>query len=73
MLLGTDGIWEAMNEKGEMFGRDRLRQVLVGCTSAAPEDIINRIFAEVDDFTGTARIEDDRTVVIARLTVPKDT
>ena len=73
VLLGTDGIWEAMNEQGEMFGRDRLRQVLIGCTSATPEDIINRIFAEVDDFTGTARIEDDRTVVIARLAGPRDT
>lgn len=68
VLLGTDGIWEAMNGEGEMFGRDRLRQVLIGCTSAAPEDIINRIFAEIDDFTGAARIDDDRTAVIARLT-----
>ena len=47
--------------------------VWTGNTASTPEDIINRIFAEVGDFTGTARIEDDRTVVIARLAAPRDT
>jgi len=68
LLLGTDGIWEAMNDDHAMFGKKRLRQVLHESLHENPQEITTRIFAEVEIFTGTTRIEDDRTVVIAHLT-----
>ncbi len=67
LLLGTDGIWEAVDAQTVMFGKERMIQVLKDTVQAPPQDIASRIFAEVEAFTGNARIEDDRTVVIARL------
>lgn len=66
LLLGTDGIWEAMNGDKAMFGKKRLRQVLHENLHNSPQEITSRIFAEVEAFTTTPRVEDDRTVVIAR-------
>ncbi len=65
LLLGTDGIWEAMNDDHAMFGKKRLSQLLHESLHENPQEITTRIFAEVEIFTGTTRIEDDRTVVIA--------
>jgi len=67
LLLGTDGIWEAVDAQTAMFGKDRMIQILKDTVQAPPQEIAARIFAEVEAFTGTVRIEDDRTVVIARL------
>jgi phosphoserine phosphatase RsbU/P len=67
VLLGTDGIWEAMNVDDAMFGKDRLYQVLEKSMHSSPQQIISRIFEKIEEFTGAAEVEDDRTVVIARL------
>ncbi len=67
LLLGTDGIWEAMNSNETMFGKKRLRGVLHENLHKSPQEITSQIFAEVEAFTGTQHIEDDCTVVIARL------
>lgn len=32
-VLGTDGIWETQSPEGEMFGKDRLRQLIRQCAS----------------------------------------
>ena len=67
LLMGTDGIWEAGGEDGEMFGKDRLLQVVRGGRHESPQDLAARIFEAVESFTSGRRVEDDRTVVIARL------
>ncbi len=67
LLLGTDGIWEAMNAGNVMFGKERLYQVLEKSLHSSPQQIISRIFEKIEEFTGAAEVEDDRTVVIARL------
>ncbi len=67
VLLGTDGIWEAMNVDNAMFGKDRLYQVLEKSLHSSPQQITSRIFEKIEEFTGAAEVEDDRTVVIARL------
>lgn len=67
LLLGTDGIWEAMDDKGDMFGKDRVYQKLDEYRRSSPQQIVAGIFTELERFTGAAAVEDDRTVVIARL------
>lgn len=67
LLLGTDGVWEAVDSGLAMFGKERTLAVLRENVQASPQDIATRILAEVEAFTGSARVEDDRTVVIARL------
>ena len=36
LVCGTDGIWEARNRAGEMFGKDRLREVVRATQLTAP-------------------------------------
>jgi sigma-B regulation protein RsbU (phosphoserine phosphatase) len=66
LLLGTDGVWEAMNSDKAMFGKDRLHQMLRDHLHSSPQEMASCIFSEVEAFTGTAQLEDDRTLVIAR-------
>jgi len=68
VLLGTDGIWEAVDGDVEMFGKQRMLDVLRQNAGASPQEIAERILSAVDDFTGSVRLEDDRTLVVARLT-----
>ncbi|ACU88473.1 protein serine/threonine phosphatase [Desulfomicrobium baculatum DSM 4028] len=68
LLMGTDGIWEAVDARKTMFGKERMLKVLRENVMASPQEIAERILTAVDSFTGNARVEDDRTVVIARLT-----
>jgi serine phosphatase RsbU (regulator of sigma subunit) len=52
-----------------MFGKERLLKVVKRNLQAPPQELAARILDAVEEFTGKARIEDDRTVVIARLTL----
>ena len=67
LLLGTDGIWEAMDKSKVMFGKDRLYKVMKEHLHAGPQQITTEIFKKIDEFTRAAPVEDDRTAVIARL------
>lgn len=67
LVLGTDGIWEAVDARMSMFGKERMLQIVNDNVLKQPQEIASLIFDEVEEFTGNARIEDDRTVVIARL------
>jgi sigma-B regulation protein RsbU (phosphoserine phosphatase) len=62
----TDGITEAMDAKNVQFGVNRLDQVLRRCGLDATE-IIGATIEEVDRFTGGQPPEDDRTLLIARV------
>ena len=69
ILLFTDGLCEAINEKGEEYGNDRLeKEYLNSCmTNDKPEETINRIIESVDDFTGNQENQlDDQTMVIIK-------
>lgn len=68
LLMGTDGIWEAVDGDGAMFGKERLLKVLGRHVQEQPQDIADRIFEAVGAFTGSDSALDDQTVVIARLT-----
>ena len=67
LVMATDGIWEAVGSDVEMFGKDRLLQAVRDGVHESPQDLAARIFETVERFTGGRRVEDDRTVVIARL------
>jgi phosphoserine phosphatase RsbU/P len=62
----TDGITEAMNDKNVQFGTTRLDQVLGRCGLDAIE-IIRATIEAVDLFTGGQPPEDDRTLLVARI------
>src|SRR6185295_15002373 len=63
-LFFTDGISEAMNVRGELFGEDRLRAVLTRDPGAGAEQVRDRVLAEVQAFQGEAPQHDDMTMVV---------
>ena len=61
LVLYTDGVTEAENEKTEQFGLDRLRGILGGAPPASAKDINTKVFEAVKEFAGKAPQFDDIT------------
>jgi adenylate cyclase len=67
LVLFTDGVTDARNTTGEMFGRERLEALLAKIPSeASPETITNTIRDEVTRFAAGAEPADDLAILILR-------
>jgi sigma-B regulation protein RsbU (phosphoserine phosphatase) len=66
LVLYTDGITEAHNERGEMFGLARLDKALADCADDAAE-LLESVLAALKEFTGNQAIHDDRTLLVAKI------
>ena len=67
LLLTSDGVVEARNAYGELFGYERLLATLKAHPpNATPEQLVDHVFAQVAAFTGAAEQRDDITVLVAR-------
>ncbi len=62
----TDGVTEAMNERGELYGSARLMGVLAALQGAAPEAIAAAVRDDVRRFAGAAEQSDDLTLICVR-------
>ena len=67
ILLGTDGLWEARNPSGEMFGKDRLLDLLRRHAQGSAEDITGSVLEHLKAYQGTAEFEDDATIVVVKM------
>lgn len=63
LLLYTDGVTEARNASGELFGADRLCDILRAGQSGLPREVVDAVLREVATFTGTFAMEDDVTMI----------
>ena len=66
----TDGVIDASNSLGERFDEERLIKILTKLCkqSYTSQEILNKIFKKLDDFTGQNRhLEDDASMVIFQL------
>ena len=63
ILLYTDGIVEATNEKFEFFGEDRLKEVLIKNKDKSPKEICTLVNQSVSEFSANGIYSDDRTLV----------
>jgi sigma-B regulation protein RsbU (phosphoserine phosphatase) len=67
LLVGyTDGITEPENEYGEMFGEERLQEMLVNNADRDGEEIVAMIADAVRRWTGSPELQDDMTLLVAR-------
>lgn len=67
LLLYTDGITEATNERGEFYGENRLIDRLLECREMSPKGITQHILQDVQTFNHLGTQMDDKTIVaIAR-------
>ncbi|MBR4422646.1 MAG: SpoIIE family protein phosphatase, partial [Mailhella sp.] len=62
-LLYTDGVSEAMNEAQELFGEDRIEQILEGLHGAGVEEVIEKVMKAVEEHRGAAQQSDDITML----------
>jgi hypothetical protein len=63
----TDGFSEAMNNRKEEFGEDRLQNILKKNSMPSAEHIINHIKAEIINFVGNAPQHDDMTMLVVKV------
>jgi sigma-B regulation protein RsbU (phosphoserine phosphatase) len=66
LVAYTDGITEPENAYGEMFGEERLIDVLVKHQNAAAGEIVSRSLEAALQWTGSPELQDDMTMLIAR-------
>jgi phosphoserine phosphatase RsbU/P len=64
LLLYSDGISEATDSRGDLYGEDRLRALWQGSAAAPLCEVIDRLLTDVETFRGSAGQSDDMTVVV---------
>ena len=67
VLSFTDGIYEVVNEKGEMFGLERLQQLVADNAHLIPRDLIQKLVSETEDFMNAPRRPDDVCIVAVEI------
>ncbi len=63
----TDGLFEAFNRDGEMFGKDRIRNLIRNSANLSANEITKRINRELARFLGDKSPDDDLTFVIVKV------
>ena len=66
-FIGTDGVWEARNNAGEMFGRKRLMELIRRHAGGTVDDMASAMMQAVKDFQDSAKQEDDITLVVIKV------
>jgi sigma-B regulation protein RsbU (phosphoserine phosphatase) len=66
LVAYTDGIVEPENVYGEMFGDERLRDILLRYATADSQEMISRTMEAVMEWTGSSELQDDMTMLVAR-------
>jgi len=66
LLLYTDGIVEATNEKKEMYGEQRLVRKLRELKARTPREVAQQILEDVQIFNRLTEYSDDKTLVVIK-------
>ena len=72
IILGTDGIWEARNPNGNMFGKDPIYTILRQKSGVPAGEILHEIMKSLKDFKNGLPLEDDATLVVIRCISDKE-
>ena len=67
ITIGTDGIWEAFNQEGEMFGKERFRAVVRASARGSASQILDAVYGEIHQFTKGKKTADDITLVVIKV------
>lgn len=68
IIAYTDGVVEAMNEKGEEFGEERFLEIVEESAEKSSSEFINRLINAIREHQGRAEQHDDITVVTFKYT-----
>jgi sigma-B regulation protein RsbU (phosphoserine phosphatase) len=67
LLIGTDGIWESQDSRGQMFGKERFRQVISAQGRKTAIEILQAVIDELNRFSQPLGKEDDVTLVVIKV------
>jgi phosphoserine phosphatase RsbU/P len=67
LLLLTDGISDARNQKQERFGEQRVFEIIRRNRKESVETMVEKVFDSLRRFTGGVAQRDDQTLLILRL------
>ncbi len=70
IVVGTDGIWESASPAGELFGKDRLRDLIQAHADRPLKEIGDQIEASLRTFRDGVPQHDDVTFVLVRVKGP---
>lgn len=66
LVVYSDGVTEAMNAEGDLFGEERLLSALRAASGARVEDLGPALQAAVRGFEGSAKPHDDLSLIVVR-------
>lgn len=67
LLIYSDGITEAANDKFEFFEESRVEEILLESLDLSPKDIVIKILDSVNKFsTNNSKYQDDKTLVVIK-------
>jgi sigma-B regulation protein RsbU (phosphoserine phosphatase) len=72
VILYTDGVTEAIDEKNEQFSQERLIEVIKGNRSLSAQDLMNKIQKEINSFVKNQPQFDDITLLILKVKKSKE-
>lgn len=67
IVMGTDGIWECRNAANEMFGKERLKDLIRQHAAEPAADIAHAIQRAVHTYRGDRDQQDDITLVVVKV------
>jgi phosphoserine phosphatase RsbU/P len=67
LIIGTDGIWEMHNPDGEMFGKERLKDIIRCHAEDSAVEIVHNIMSTLEQFRYPLKKEDDVTLVVIKI------
>src|SRR6266566_558612 len=67
LVFHSDGITETANSEGQFFGTTRLRELIEKHHALTAAELADKILGEVDWFSRSAPLSDDRTLVVMKV------
>jgi sigma-B regulation protein RsbU (phosphoserine phosphatase) len=67
LLFYTDGLTEAYNLDGDMFGTERVCEHLGSVTHLSAKEIIDSFYNEIFEYTGSRTLKDDVSIVALKI------
>jgi len=67
VIFYTDGVVEAMDKKGKMYGFERFLEVIKGNSGLNAEIFMEKLIDDINSFVGKAEQHDDLTIVVIRV------
>lgn len=66
IVMMTDGVWEACNPDGELFGRDRVFELITQHRQSGARVILDAVIDSVRRYCHPAQLQDDVTLVLMK-------